>query len=86
MKVKVRKPSEDEIKKMESWPIWTKEVSEFDWSYDSKETCYLLKGEVDVETPDGVVHFEAGDLVVFPEGLDCVWKVKKPVKKHYNFG
>jgi len=24
--------------------------------------------------------------VVFPKGLSCVWKVSKPVKKHYIFG
>ena len=86
MKVQVRKPTEEEIEKMKSWPIWTKEVSEFDWEYSDKETCYLLEGSVDVETPDGVVHFEAGDLVTFEPGLKCIWKVKKPVRKHYNFG
>ena len=31
------------------------------------------------------VSFAAGDLVVFPQGLSCVWQVKKPVKKHYMF-
>ena len=32
------------------------------------------------------VEFGPGDLVTFPEGLDCVWKISKPVKKHYKFG
>ena len=27
------------------WPIWTKEESEFPWTYDATETCYLLEGE-----------------------------------------
>src|SRR6185295_19351432 len=35
-----------------SWPIWTKEVSTFPWSYDSAETCYFLEGDV-VVTPEG---------------------------------
>ncbi|MFH1019534.1 MAG: cupin domain-containing protein, partial [Pseudomonadota bacterium] len=35
-----------------TWPIWTCEVSEFPWTYDSKETCFILEGEV-VVTPDG---------------------------------
>jgi uncharacterized cupin superfamily protein len=29
-----------------NWPIWTKEVSEFPWSYDEQETCYFLEGDV----------------------------------------
>jgi len=32
------------------------------------------------------VSFAAGDLVVFPKGLSCVWQVKKPVRKYYVFG
>ncbi|RPJ14071.1 MAG: DUF861 domain-containing protein [Deltaproteobacteria bacterium] len=69
------------------WPIWTKETSEFPWSYDDSETCYLLQGEVEV-TPDrgAPVAFGAGDLVTFPRGLSCTWKIKKDVKKHYKFG
>jgi len=32
------------------------------------------------------IEFKKGDLVQFPKGLKCVWNVKKPVKKYYNFG
>lgn len=69
-----------------SWPIWTKEVSSFPWSYDETETCYLLEGEVEV-TPEGSapVRFGAGDLVTFPAGLACRWKISRPVRKHYTF-
>jgi len=70
-----------------SWPIWTCGVSKFDWHYDQKETCYVLEGDVIVTTADDEqVRIGPGDLVVFPEGLDCVWDVKAPVKKHYRFG
>ena len=66
--------------------LWEKEVSRFDWHYDAIEECYLLEGEVEVETPDGGrVVFGAGDFVTFPKDLDCVWEVKKPVRKHYRF-
>ena len=69
------------------WPIWTKEVSEFPWSYDTPETCYFLEGEVTVTPDDGEpVDMGKGDLVTFPAGLSCTWKVKKAVKKHYRFG
>ena len=69
------------------WPIWTKEASEFPWSYSDRETCYLLEGEVEV-TPEGgeTVRFGKGDLVTFPEGMSCTWKILKGVKKHYKFG
>ncbi len=70
-----------------SWDIWEKEVSEFAWRYDERETCYLLEGDV-IVTPDGgtPVRFGAGDLVTFPAGLSCTWKVLQPVRKHYRFG
>jgi uncharacterized cupin superfamily protein len=69
------------------WPIWTKEVSEFPWSYDTPETCYFLEGEVTVIPDSGEpVDMVKGDLVTFPAGLSCTWKIKKAVKKHYRFG
>ena len=69
-----------------SWPIWTCEVSEFPWEYAEKETCFLLGGDVEVSTEEETVRFGTGDFVVFPKGLKCIWKVIKPVRKHYNFG
>ena len=71
---------------IENWPIWTCEESSFDWTYDDKETCLLLEGKVTV-TPVGgqPVKFGAGDLVIFPEGMNCRWDVHKAVRKHYRF-
>jgi len=86
--VVVRKPSEEEIAKCKSWPIWTCQTSQFDWDYDQTETCLILEGEVTVtDRPEGAesVTFGPGDIVVFPVGLECVWKVTQPVKKHYKF-
>ena len=70
-----------------SWPIWTKEVSEFPCVYREPETCYFLEGDVIVK-PDGEdeVRIGKGDLVTFPSGMSCTWKVTVPVKKHYRFG
>lgn len=87
MQIKIKKPTKGELEKLgiEKWDIWEKEVSEFDWFYDSQETCYLYEGDVEVKTKDGKVHFGPGDLVVFPKGLKCVWKVNKPVRKRYKF-
>ncbi len=82
-------PSPDRLQALgvHSWPIWTKEPSTFPWSYDDKETCYLLEGDVTV-TPEGgqPVRFGAGDLVTFPHGMSCVWEIRLAVRKHYRFG
>ena len=88
MKIQVEKPVPSELaaRKVDTWPIWEKEVSRFEWHDDAIEECYLLEGEVVVETPDGgQVAFGAGDFVTFPKDLSCVWDVKKPVRKHYRF-
>ena len=85
MDITVRKATETDKAEMMSKPIWECEASEFDWSYDSEETCLLTSGEVTVTWSGGSVSFGAGDYVVFPKGLSCVWKVTKPVKKHYVF-
>jgi len=87
--IHVEKPSEDKLEKLgaDSWPIWEKEVSEFQWEYDETETCYIIEGEVVVIPDNGnPVKFGKGDLVVFSEGLRCRWKIIKAVKKHYKFG
>jgi len=85
--VVIEKLNRDELEKrgVFSWPVWEKEVSEFDWSYSGDEQCYILKGEFDVKTNDEIYHIKPGDFVTFKDGLNCVWKIKKAVKKHYNF-
>ena len=69
-----------------NWPIWTCEVSEFPWKYDAEESCLILEGEVHVAAGSDTVQIKAGDFVIFPKGLSCVWKVTKPIRKHYQFG
>ena len=69
MEIEIEKPTTEHIeeKGVSSWPIWEKEISRFDWHYDSTEECYLLEGEVVVETEDGEkVKFGKGDFVTFP--------------------
>ena len=84
----VRKPTDEEKSTCSAWPIWTCEPSEFDWDYTQTETCLVIEGEVTVTNrPAGEnsVSFGPGDLVVFPFGLSCIWKISKPVKKYYEF-
>jgi hypothetical protein len=71
---------------MKSLPTWGCGVSTFDWSYADRETCLLIKGAVKVTYDGGEAEFGAGDLVVFPKGLDCVWHVTEAVEKYYVFG
>jgi uncharacterized cupin superfamily protein len=85
--VVIRKLNPAEIKKrgISSWPIWEKEVSTFDWHYDESEECLILEGEFQVKTDETVYNVKAGDFVTFSKGLQCVWDIKKPVRKHYKF-
>ncbi|MBN3040285.1 MAG: cupin domain-containing protein [Candidatus Omnitrophica bacterium] len=88
MQVQVKQPTDQELKDLGvgSWPIWEKEKSSFDWYYDSKEVCFFLEGEVEVELPSGEkIFINKGDLATFEQGLSCKWHIKKKVKKHYNF-
>lgn len=86
-KVIIEKLSEKEIaeRRIKSWSVWAKEVSRFNWFYDSDEECLILEGEVIVETAEGNFTVKAGDFVTFKQGLKCVWDVKVPIRKHYNF-
>lgn len=82
-----RRPPEARLQELgvRTWPVWAKEVSEFPWTYDTQEICYFLEGEVEVIPQGGEpVTMGEGDLVTFPAGMSCTWKVKKPVRKHYH--
>ena len=81
-------PSEEKLNKLKvfNWPIWTKEVSEFPWTYEMSENCYFLEGDVLVTPDQGTpVEMGKGDFVTFPAGMSCTWKIRQAVKKHYSF-
>jgi len=87
MKPLIKKPSDQEKKEAENWPIWEKEESEFPWEYDVNETCLILKGDVILTNEEGEdFHFGQGDYVIFPKGMKCTWKINKDVRKHYKLG
>ncbi|KAG4908412.1 hypothetical protein AAZX31_20G199500 [Glycine max] len=84
-----RNPPESKLTQLgvRQWPKWGCPPSKFPWTYEAKETCYLLEGKVKV-FPSGSnesVEIAAGDLVVFPKGMSCTWDVSVGVDKHYNF-
>jgi uncharacterized cupin superfamily protein len=80
-------PAKLDVLYVEDWPVWTKEVSEFPWTYTQKEVCYIVEGEVTV-TPEGgaPVTLRRGDLVTFPQGMSCTWNITRPIRKHYRLG
>ncbi|MFZ5482706.1 MAG: cupin domain-containing protein [Pseudomonadota bacterium] len=82
-------PSPDRLRELgvEDWPTWSTGIARFPWTYDARETCYVLEGEV-VVTPEGgaPVTVKAGDLAVFAAGMSCTWEVRTPIRKHYRFG
>jgi uncharacterized cupin superfamily protein len=83
-------PSEARLAELgvSSWPTWSKEVSVFPFEFNARETAYILEGECTLTPTDGStpINFTVGDLLVFPEGLEVTWKVKKALKKHYKHG
>ena len=84
----VKKPTDQEIETCKNWPIWQGRVSTFDWGYTQTETCLIIEGKVTVtDRPagDDSVTFGPGDMVVFPEGLECIWDIQEPVRKYYQF-
>ena len=82
----IKKATAQDIEAYKVWPIWKCEASTFDWSYTEKETCYVIEGKVTVSDGTDSVTFGPGDVVIFPEDLDCTWQVTEAVTKHYNFG
>jgi len=70
-----------------SWPVWEKEPSVFEYSYDEQEQFYVVEGSA-VVTPKGgePVSFGAGDFVTMPQGMECTWEIKEKIVKHYRFG
>ncbi|NOZ63208.1 MAG: cupin domain-containing protein [Calditrichaeota bacterium] len=85
----IHKPDKKLLEEMDvfNWSVWEQGESEFPWYYDEQEICYFLEGEV-VVTPEGgtPVEMGKGDLVTFPAGMSCIWKIRKAVKKHFSFG
>ncbi|MCX7805447.1 MAG: cupin domain-containing protein [Planctomycetota bacterium] len=89
-KITVRKADRKTLESLGvfSWPVWEKEPSTFDYSYDEQETFYVVAGKARVEPEGGgkPVEFGAGDLVTMPKGVKCVWKISDTIRKHYRFG
>jgi uncharacterized protein len=86
-KLEIHKPEEDEInqKGIRNWPVWEKGISRFKHTYEEDEHCLFIEGEVIIESEEDKVKLHPGDYVIFRNGLNCIWDIRKPVKKYYHF-
>lgn len=88
-RTKIEKPSPEKLKQLgiERWSEWNCDPDEFDWQYPFDETAYVKKGKVIVTEEGGEqVEIKAGDLVTFPKGMKCRWKVIERIEKVYTGG
>lgn len=83
----IEQPSPDRMKayKVKDWDIWEKEESEFDWNYESNESCYIIEGEAEIFFQNQKIHIKSGDFITFKKDLKTRWKITKRIKKYYTF-
>ena len=86
MRVEVESISQERAEELGvfEWPVWQRGISRFIWQYDATEVCYLVAGRARIETEDGNVEVESGDLLTLPDGLACTWDIREPIRKHYR--
>lgn len=85
IKIKTLSAEDVDYLKIKNWPFWRKEISEFDWYYDSDEEFYLVEGEINITIDGTTYNVKPGDYVIMRKGLTAHWQVIKPVLKHYNY-
>lgn len=86
--IKVERATPERLKELgvDAWSPWECGVETFDWQYSDDEVAYVQAGRVQVHTEHGQdVEFGQGDIVFFPKGLRCTWKVTQPIRKVYTF-
>ncbi|XP_057446444.1 uncharacterized protein LOC130738476 [Lotus japonicus] len=87
--VKIQKnPPESKLTELgvSTWSKWEGGPTKIPWSFKEEETMYLLEGKVKVtvDGTEGSFEIGAGDLAVFPKGMNITWEVIEAVKKHYS--
>lgn len=87
MKINVEQPEEEELESegVFSWPVWEHDEDKLEWYYDNTEKCYIVKGEATIISEFESITIKAGDFVIFPAGLECVWDIQSAIRKHYMF-
>ena len=62
--------------------VWECTPGSFNWNYCQDETAVIMSGEAFITTEDGSErHLRPGDLVFFPAGSSCTWRITAPIRK-----
>ncbi|NQU17713.1 MAG: DUF861 domain-containing protein [Candidatus Saganbacteria bacterium] len=86
-KTKVEKATPEKLAHLDigDWSPWSCEPKEFEWEYPEEEKALIKKGKAIVTEESGQkVEINAGDLVTFPLGLKCHWRVLEKIEKVYH--
>ena len=65
------------------WKLfWECTSGRFNWDYDIDETAFIISGEAFITTgANGERRLGPGDMVFFPAGSTCTWRVPARVTK-----
>lgn len=62
--------------------LWHCTPGIFNWHYAEDEIAHIISGEVFISVGDGAERrLQGGDVVLFPAGSSCRWRVTEPVRK-----
>jgi uncharacterized cupin superfamily protein len=80
IKVEALSREEQRARGVDTWPARRHERHRIPVQYQEETVCFVAEGSARIETEDGNVEIEPGDLVTFPEGLDCTWHLREPLQ------
>ena len=82
MLIKVETLSGAELRErgVEQWPLRSHDIARIEVHYARTTVCYVVEGRARIETEDGNVEVEGGDLITLPLGLDCTWQLRTAVR------
>jgi uncharacterized protein len=87
-KIEITQPADSELEALgiAAWSPWECEPSAFQWAYDREEWCFIFEGRAEIKPENGeAAVIKTGDLVKFPQGLRCIWRVHEKIRKVYIF-
>lgn len=62
--------------------VWECTPGSFKWDYCQDETAVIMSGEAFITTEDGSERqLRPGDLVFFPAGSSCTWRITEQIRK-----
>ncbi|WP_271274384.1 cupin domain-containing protein [Aliamphritea hakodatensis] len=84
--ISVQSPDASQLETATQWPVWEKEICNFDEDYTAREMFYILDGEARLTTRCGIDQtIRQGDLVTVEAGVLVNWDIRQPIRKHFKF-